>query len=41
MTGPDEIVCVLFRPKRKKDRNYNQNFKCEVKSCLLVFEPQM
>lgn len=39
MTGPDEIVRVLFRPKRKKD--YNQNFKCEVKSCLLVFEPQL
>lgn len=40
MTGPDEIVCVLFRPKRK-DRNYNQNFKCEVENCLLVFEPEL
>lgn len=34
MTGPGKIVHVLFRPKRKKDRNYNQKFKCEVKKLV-------
>lgn len=36
-TGLDDIVCVLFRPKKekeKKDRNYNQNFNVKFK--LLV-----
>lgn len=37
-TGLDDLVCVLFRPKkkrkRKKLRNYNQNFNVKFK--LLV-----
>lgn len=46
-TGLDDLVCVLFRPKkrkRKKPRNYNQNFNVKFKllvSFCFFFEPDL
>lgn len=39
-TGPDDIMCVLFRPKKekeKKDRIYNQNFNVKFKLLVSFF----
>lgn len=39
-TGLDDLVCVLFRPKkekRKKSRNYNRNFNVKFKLLVSFF----
>lgn len=46
-TGLDDILCVLFRPKKKKEkkkRKYNQNFNVKFNLIVLFLffcEPDM